>query len=41
MDYSGYPEYPQLHGPFEPRVSVIDVLLNAGSEAADLVRPRR
>jgi WbqC-like protein family len=40
MDYSGYPEYPQLHGPFEPRVSVIDVLLNAGSEAVDLFRPR-
>jgi hypothetical protein len=34
MDYSGYPEYPQLWGGFEPRVSIIDLLLNRGAEAA-------
>lgn len=26
--YAGYPEYPQLHSPFEPAVSIIDVLAN-------------
>lgn len=30
MDYSGYPAYPQLHGPFEPAVSVLDLLLCVG-----------
>jgi hypothetical protein len=34
MSYEGYPEYPQLWGPFEPRVSVIDLLLNTGRDAA-------
>ena len=33
MDYDGYPPYPQLWGEFVPRVSVVDLLLNAGSEA--------
>jgi hypothetical protein len=33
MDYSGYPEYPQLHPPFEHRVSLIDLLLSVGHEA--------
>jgi hypothetical protein len=33
MDYQGLPEYPQLWGAFEPAVSVIDLLLNAGSDA--------
>jgi hypothetical protein len=33
MDYSGYPEYPQLWGPFEPRVSIVDLLFNTGSHA--------
>jgi hypothetical protein len=26
--YAGYPEYPQLHAPFEPAVSILDVLAN-------------
>ncbi len=30
IDYAGYPEYPQLHGPFEHRVSILDLLLNVG-----------
>lgn len=34
MDYSGYPDYPQLWGGFDPKVSVIDLLLNTGSEAS-------
>ena len=33
MDYDGYPEYPQLHPPFEHRVSVLDLLFNVGDEA--------
>ena len=33
FDYSGYPEYRQLHGPFEHAVSVIDLLLNEGRNA--------
>jgi hypothetical protein len=33
MQYGPYPDYPQLHGPFEGQVSVIDLLLNGGSDA--------
>ncbi|MDR5779080.1 WbqC family protein [Caballeronia sp. LZ065] len=30
MSYDGYPEYPQLHAPFEHGVTVLDLLLNTG-----------
>jgi WbqC-like protein family len=33
MDYSGYPEYPQLHGPFDHAVSVLDLLFMTGPRA--------
>jgi hypothetical protein len=33
MDYEGYPEYPQVHPPFEPAVSIVDLLLNTGGDA--------
>ena len=33
MDSSGYPVYPQLHGPFEAQVSVLDLLFNMGAKA--------
>ena len=33
IDYSGYPEYPQLYPPFEQHVSVIDLIVNAGPAA--------
>ncbi len=33
MDYSGYPEYPQLYGPFEHAVSVLDLLFMTGAAA--------
>jgi len=34
MDYSGYPEYPQLYSPpFVHEVSVIDLIFNVGPEA--------
>jgi WbqC-like protein len=33
VDYAGYPEYAQLYPPFEHTVSVIDLILNTGSDA--------
>lgn len=36
-DYSGYPEYPQISGPFEPSVSVIDLLFMLGKAAPDYI----
>jgi sugar phosphate isomerase/epimerase len=38
MDYCGYPEYPQRHGPFDHFVSVIDLLFNVGDDARDYMR---
>jgi hypothetical protein len=38
MDYSGYREYPQPHPPFEPAVSVVDLLFCVGPEARDHLR---
>lgn len=32
-DYSDYQEYHQLYPPFEPRVSIIDLLFNEGTQA--------
>jgi hypothetical protein len=32
-DYEGYPEYPQLWGAFEHRVTVLDLIFNAGPAA--------
>jgi hypothetical protein len=32
-----HPEYPQLHGPFESHLSVVDLLFNAGSGALELI----
>lgn len=37
-DYSGYREYPQLHPPFEHGVSVLDLILNTGGEAASYMK---
>jgi len=33
MDYSGYPEYPQLHPPFEHAVTALDLVFNTGPDA--------
>ncbi len=38
MEYNETVEYPQLHGPFERNVSIIDVLFNCGPQAADFIR---
>ncbi len=34
MDYAGYREYPQVHPPFVHEVSIVDLLLCAGTDAA-------
>jgi len=33
LDFMGYPTYPQLFGPFEEKVSTIDLILNMGHSA--------
>lgn len=38
MSYDGYAEYPQLHGPFVPAVSVLDLLFNVGPDAPRYLR---
>jgi hypothetical protein len=35
MDYAGYPEYMQLHGPFEHSVTFLDLLFHTGSRASE------
>ncbi len=37
MSYDGYPAYRQMGAVFEPKVSIIDLLLNMGDEAAKLL----
>ena len=32
-DYTGYPEYPQFHAPFEHRVTILDLLFHTGPDA--------
>lgn len=38
MDYSGYPEYRQLYPPFEPQVSILDLIFNEGDKAPDFMK---
>ena len=38
MDYSGYPEYHQLHGDFVHEVSIIDLIFNEGPEAVSYLK---
>jgi WbqC-like protein family len=38
MDYSGYLEYEQLYPPFEPKVSIIDLIFNEGPDAAKYLK---
>jgi hypothetical protein len=37
-DYTGYPEYPQLHGAFEHGVSILDLLFHTGSDAINYMK---
>lgn len=39
FEYGPYPNYDQVHPPFDPQVSVIDTLLCTGKQAAQYVRP--
>ena len=36
-DYSGYPEYSQLHPPFEHAVTILDVLFHTGPDAPSYI----
>jgi hypothetical protein len=36
-DYTGYPEYTQLWGDFEPAVSIVDVIFNCGEKTSDYI----
>ena len=36
-DYSGYPEYPQLHPPFEHQVTILDLLYHVGPDAPEYI----
>ncbi|MCO6008566.1 WbqC family protein [Actinoallomurus purpureus] len=38
FDYSGYPEYPQLHPPFDHHVTVLDLIFNTGPAAAGYLK---
>jgi len=38
MNYLGYPEYSQLHPPFEHGVSILDLIFNAGPRAKNLMK---
>lgn len=38
MSYSGYPEYPQLHAPFEHGVTVLDLIFNEGPNATKFMK---
>lgn len=41
MDYSGYREYEQLYPPFEPRVSIVDLIFNQGPESRSYLKSFR
>ena len=41
FDYAGYPEYRQLWGPFEPQVSILDLLFNCGTQSARFMKKVR
>jgi glutaredoxin-related protein len=38
MDYSNYPEYPQLYSPFDHRVSIVDTIFNTGKDARKYIK---
>ena len=38
FDYSGYPEYNQLHGEFTHAVSIIDLILNEGPNSTNFLK---
>ncbi len=38
MDYTGYNEYPQVAGPFDHAVSVLDLIFNVGPKAREFMK---
>jgi hypothetical protein len=38
FEYGPYPEYEQVHPPFDPHVSILDVVLCAGKDSARIAR---
>jgi WbqC-like protein family len=40
MDYSSYPHYAQLHGPFAHGVTILDLILNEGPAARSFLKAR-
>jgi hypothetical protein len=38
LDYSGYPEYRQLHGKFDHYVTILDLIFNEGPNAAKFMK---
>ncbi|MEO5602389.1 MAG: WbqC family protein [Cyclobacteriaceae bacterium] len=38
MDYTDYPEYPQLYPPFNHQVSIIDLILNTGPNSMNYMK---
>lgn len=38
IDYSGYPEYSQLYGKFEPGVTILDLIFNEGPNAVKFMK---
>jgi len=38
MDYSNYPEYAQLHPPFEHGVTILDLIFNEGPDASKYMK---
>lgn len=38
VDYSGFPEYEQMHGEFRHDVSIVDLLFNAGTDSRPLLK---
>jgi len=39
FDYGAFPEYPQLWGEFQPRLSILDLMFNCGTGARDRLLP--
>jgi hypothetical protein len=37
VDYN-YPEYPQFHPPFDPNLSILDLLFMTGTDAMQFIR---
>jgi hypothetical protein len=38
VNYDGYPEYPQLFPPFDHKVSIVDLVFNAGPDALQYMK---